>query len=474
MGFASDNGKGLTVTPASGTILSGGKSLSSLTLGQGNYEYVELQSDGNAYRIVSATRNTLAGNGLQSREWPGNWLFPAGGGYAAATADNGNVLSSYNTSAGLTVTLPATSGLPSGWSVGLATDNGKPLTVQVNGSGGGQILYPMPNAAPQSSLTLAGNSYEFVVLQYDGSGSFRLEHATPATAQQLGLAGLGGVTRWRFPAASGYAAAVSDNGTALSAANSPASYLTVTLPATSAINAGWTIAIGNENGKTAAVQVNGTSGGKILYPGSGSGVTSLQLASGDYETAVLQFDGGNFRVMHLTPASAGSVGMTGGTCTAKWSFPAVATYAAGATDCGMSLSNFNAPGSGLTVTLPPTTAITAGWSMGFVSDNNKNLTVQANGTSGGHILLPGSRGAQTAVTLYGQNYEALQVQFDGSNFRVVSASPATASANGMFPATGTPASSSAACQIGQLEFDSNYLYACTASNTWKRSAWSSF
>ena len=78
------------------------------------------------------------------------------------------------------------------------------------------------------------------------------------------------------------------------------------------------------------------------------------------------------------------------------------------------------------------------------------------------------------MTLFGQNYEAVQLQFDGSNFRVASSSPATASANGMFPATGTPASSSAPCQTGQLQFDSNYLYACTAPNNWKRAAWSSF
>jgi hypothetical protein len=44
----------------------------------------------------------------------------------------------------------------------------------------------------------------------------------------------------------------------------------------------------------------------------------------------------------------------------------------------------------------------------------------------------------------------------------------------MFPATGTPASSSTACQTGQVEADSNYLYFCTAPNSWKRSAWSSF
>src|SRR5260221_5219175 len=112
--------------------------------------------------------------------------------------------------------------------------------------------------------------------------------------------------------------------------------------------------------------------------------------------------------------------------------------------------------------------------MEFATDNGKALTVQVNATAGGNILLPGTRGAQSALTLYGQNYELVTLQFDGSNFRIASASPATASANGMSPATGTPATSSAACQTGQIEFDSNYLYACTAPNNWKRAAWSSF
>jgi hypothetical protein len=112
--------------------------------------------------------------------------------------------------------------------------------------------------------------------------------------------------------------------------------------------------------------------------------------------------------------------------------------------------------------------------MGFVTDNGKSLTVQVNGSGGGQILLPGSRGAQSVLTLYGQNYEYVRVTFDGSNFRVISATPATASANGMSPATGTASTSSAACQTGQIEFDSNYLYACTGSNTWKRAARSNF
>jgi hypothetical protein len=112
--------------------------------------------------------------------------------------------------------------------------------------------------------------------------------------------------------------------------------------------------------------------------------------------------------------------------------------------------------------------------MSFASDNGKNLIVQVNATSGGNILMAGTRGAQSSLTLFHQNYEQLTLQFDGSNFRIVTTTPATASSNGMLPATGTPASSSAACQTGQIQFDSNYLYACTAPNTWKRTALTTF
>jgi hypothetical protein len=175
MGFATDNGKGLTVTAPAGMILGGGRALSSVTLGPGNYEYLQLESDGNNFRIVSATRATLAANGMESRDWPGTWLYPANAGYGATLGDNGTILSSFNTSAGLTVTLPSTTGLPSGWSMGFATDNGKGLTIQVNGTNGGLILYPLANTAGQTSLSLAGNSYEYVTLQYDAGGNFRVE-----------------------------------------------------------------------------------------------------------------------------------------------------------------------------------------------------------------------------------------------------------------------------------------------------------
>jgi hypothetical protein len=89
----------------------------------------------------------------------------------------------------LTVTLPSTNALPGGWSMGFATDNNKDLTVQVNGTSGGRIVWP-GSGASQASLSMANTSqgsYEFLVLQYDGNGIFRVVDASPATAQAIGI-----------------------------------------------------------------------------------------------------------------------------------------------------------------------------------------------------------------------------------------------------------------------------------------------
>ena len=436
MGFASDNGKGMTISAPSSSIVSGGKSMGSITLGAGNYEYVRLQSDGNNFRILSSTRNTRLANGFEPPPWPSNWLFPATSGYSATLADNGNILSSYNSAAGLTVTLPSTSTLPNGWSIGFATDNNKSLSVQVNGLSGGGIVWP-GSGASQTSVTIANTSqgaYEFMVLQYDGSGLFRVVEATPATAQAIGMIGPAGIGHWSFPALSSYGAAVSDNGNVVSSLNSPLSYLAVTLPSITALPTGWTIGIATDANKTASVQVNSTSGGRILYPGSGATVTSASLAAANYELLVLQFDGGNFRVVEATPATATLLGITGSAPGInRWSFPGVSTYAASPRDSGTALSSYNTPASTLTVTLPPISSIGAGWMMGFATDNNKTMTVQVNGSSGGHILYPaGAAGtAGDAVTLASVNFEFLALQFDGSNFRVVSITPRSAAALGM-------------------------------------------
>ena len=206
MSFASDNGKGMTITAPTGSIISGGRSAGSIILGDGNYEYVRLQSDGNNFRVVASTRNTRLANGFEPPPWPSNWIFPTSSGYAAGLSDNGNVLSSYNSTAGLTVTLPSTNGLPNGWSMGFATDNNKGLLVQINPTAGGHITWP-GSGGSQSSLAMANTSqgaYEFMVLQYDGNGLFRVLETTPATAQSIGMIGAGGITRWTFPSVSSY------------------------------------------------------------------------------------------------------------------------------------------------------------------------------------------------------------------------------------------------------------------------------
>jgi hypothetical protein len=477
LGVASDNGKGFTVNPPAGvSILAGGRQLSSLTLGSGNYEYALLQFDGTQYRMLYATPATQAANGIATRDYPGDWLYPSTSGYAATAADNGNVLSSFNTASGLTVTLPPTTALVAGWSMGFASDNGKSLTIQVNGTDGGTILYPLVNGTAKTALSLAGDNYEYVVLQYDGGGNFRVEQATPATAQQLGLAGIGGISRWLFPSASAYSATVADNGAAIVSSNSPLSYMAVTLPPTTAITAGWTIAVVQDGLKTNSVQVNATSGGHIRYPGGGAAQTALSLAVGNYEYAVLQYDGaGNFRVATISPASATSLAMPGMAGISRWSFPASSAYTATVADNGSAISSFNSPGAGTTVTLPATSTIGPGWTLGVATDNGKTMTVEVNG-GGEKILVPGTLGAETALTLSSNTsgYELGVLQFDGTNFRLVSATPLTANATGMGMLIGTPATSSAACQTGAFETDGVYLYLCTALNTWKRAALSSF
>ena len=474
MGFATDNGKGMTIAAPSGAILSGGKSVSSIVLGPGNYESVALQSDGNNWRVISATRNTRLVNGFDPPPWPSSWIYPSTAGYAATMGDNGNILSSSNTPAGLSVTLPATTALPTGWSMGFATDGTKPLSVQVSTSSGGHILWP-GSGASATALALANTAqgaYEFLVLQYDASGNFRVVDATPATAQAIGMIGAGGISHWNFPAVSSYAAAVADNGGVLSSFNSPLSFFTVTLPSTTALPMGWTIGIASDSNKTASVQVNSSAGGHILFPGSGGTVTSASLAPSNYELLVLQFDGGNFRVVKVTPATATQIGIAGNAPGInRWSFPAVSSYAASQSDNGNAVSSYNTPTSSLTVTLPATASIGAGWTMGFASDNGKTMTLQVNGTAGERILVPeGGGAASNSVTLaVGQNYEFATLQFDGTNFRLVTATPQTLNNLGGLIGASSPASSSP-CTTNQITHDSNFLYICTAPNIWKRTA----
>ena len=188
-----------------------------------------------------------------------------------------------------------------------------------------------------------------------------------------------------------------------------------------------------DNGKTMSIQANGTSGGHILYPGSGGGVSSATLASGNYELVVLRFDGGNFRITEATPATAAAIGMAGSTPDInRWNFPTAANYAAGQSDNGNALSSYNTA-AGLTVTLPSTAAIGSRLDHG-VCDRQRQTAERAGQRGFGRFDSGTGAGREFGHSIAlaaGQNYEFLQLRFDGSNFRIISATrrPSTISAD---------------------------------------------
>lgn len=121
------------------------------------------------------------------------WVYPSAASHQAAPNDDGKVISAYNAGGALTVTLPSTTALWSGWRLAVANDNGHTVTVQVNGTSGGHILYPTTGGGTSvTSFSTASGNYEIVDLQFDASGNFRIVSATPLTAAALGMGGGGG------------------------------------------------------------------------------------------------------------------------------------------------------------------------------------------------------------------------------------------------------------------------------------------
>ncbi|HEY5314350.1 MAG TPA: glycosyl hydrolase family 28-related protein, partial [Pirellulales bacterium] len=90
-------------------------------------------------------------------------------------------------------------------------------------------------------------------------------------------------------------------------------------------------------------------------------------------------------VVNYGPQSVG-ITVQGTGSRPQWMFPATASYTAAPIDDGMSISSFNAPGSSMTVTLPPIANVGSGWSMGFSTDSGKGMTITA---PTGNIVLGG-------------------------------------------------------------------------------------
>jgi hypothetical protein len=456
----------------------------------------------NCVTAISATASGVVGNTLIAPNYGGatvnfgplssgiavigagsrsNWLFPTTAAYTAAPVDDGLSVSSFNTpGASLAVTLPAIASVNSGWSMGFATDNGKGMTIAV--PDGAKLL---SGGLALGAVTLGPGNYEYMRVESDGN-NWRITAASRSTKLQNSFEPPPWPSRWLYPATSGYAATAADNGNTISSYNAPGlTSLTVTLPSTTGLPNGWSMGFATDNGHGLTVQTNATAGGHIVYPGSGALVTSAAMAQGfpgqiAYEYMVVQYDnlggGANFRIISATPATAASLNMLGTSGINRWTFPSGSTaYLATAADNGNMISSSNSPSTFMAVTLPPTTALNTGWTIGIEVDNNKTMSVQVNGASGGAILLPGTLGTVTSFSLKVQSYESAVLQFDGSgNFRIAAITPISLSLLGGLLPQGTPATSSTTCQTGAFQYDNNYLYLCTAPNVWKRAALANF
>jgi hypothetical protein len=119
--------------------------------------------------------------------------------------------------------------------------------------------------------------------------------------------------------------------------------------------------------------------------------------------------------------------------TAGWFFPSVSSYTASGTDNGKILSTDNVPGSTITVTLPNPATVGAGWIMGFSEANGRGVILN---TPGAVRILAGQKQFASFSTPTNTNYEYLTLQSDGTNFRLTSATPATALFNGLVGASG--------------------------------------
>ncbi|MBV8118362.1 MAG: hypothetical protein JO081_00295, partial [Alphaproteobacteria bacterium] len=177
----------------------------------------------------------------------------------------------------------------------------------------------------------------------------------------------------------------------------------------------------------------------------------------------------------ITPQSATNIGMLGANFSLnRFTFPTASTYNAQVSDGGNVLSSYNASPS-LGVSLPNPSTLYPGWTMGFMTDNGLGITISVAGSASEKILLPAQGGTSVSsfVMPAGPNYEFLQLKWDGSNYRIAASTPQTINSFGGLIPSGTPADTGP-CNTGQLRFDSNYIYVCTAPNVFKRSALSSY
>lgn len=215
---------------------------------------------------------------------------------------------------------------------------------------------------------------------------------------------------WLSPAASSYSAASGDNGKILASDLAPGASLTVTLPSPASVGAGWQMGFSTGGGH--AIVLNAPVSSYILA--GQKTATSFTLNSANYEYALLQSDGTNFRLLSATAqtALANGIEVPAG---AGWTYLFSTGYSATVGDNGAILSSALAGGP-VTVTLPSTPLLPNGWRIRIYNGGNA-ISVQTNGVQGGSIATP----AGVLLPSYGLYTKGtvVEVSFDGAAFHIL-------------------------------------------------------
>jgi len=367
------------------------------------------------------TASTLTSTGLNQ------WLLlnntAASNGYVFRTARQGSTLGIYHTAT----------------YVGLGTVSNHPLD------------FLTFDGSTQMRLTTTGNLLIGTTTDMTGSGGLKIAGTTAATTTTSGaliVAGGVGVSGAGYfggglnvTGAATFAGAVSASGdiTRNSSANSSDGFA-VSNTSTGTAGAA-SISLKNSSGASGQTTISQSSTGLtpygawiansgVVYNNSGRLTLMADGASGSIHFAT----GGNTSVFNI--ASTGA-----------------ATFAGAVTSAGLIKSTRSgAPGLQVeqadpNISLSSTTATTGReYLLQTVGADGRFRIYQNNGTAGEKFSLAADTGAATF---------AGAVTVAGTVIHTLSATPASASA------TGT---------VGTMSWDANYIYSCTAANTWKRVA----
>lgn len=112
---------------------------------------------------------------------------------------------------------------------------------------------------------------------------------------------------------------------------------------------------------------------------------------------------------------------------------------------------------------------------------NADLTSLASASTIGKIYYRSATGTWSPVLL-GANLSLSSGELDVTGLGSIASQDAsaiavtggTASLSSLIVSSAAPATSSDACSAGRITWDTSYFYVCTASNTWKRAALSTF